>query len=460
MSDANKPALKAANDNPWYCLATLHGEQPVDSLDDERASKNRLAWNRWIATALSDKERASLVRNGFPEPQLAPFSSEEKSAFHRAFAARTGRENELPPEPTETYDFTLSHFDRYVNFSRFLFWRQAKFDLAKFSDGAEFEAATFHGPAEFYSATFSYDANFDSAIFSDRTNFKNTTFDRAHFSSATFSHDAFFISPTFGYADFSSVNFLGSADFDAGTFSGIASFSSAKFFGNADFVGGTFSAVDFSSATFSSDLSFINMKFDAITSFADTKFRASVPDFRGATMHEATEWHGAIWPKPPKDKDAAQAQVYAYERLKQEMERLKKHEDEQRFFRYELRARRELAGWGNWILNLVYWASSNYGQSVALPVIWLVALLATGGAVFYLTHPTNPVTAVLTIWHAAALSFGNIFPFVPITHELISASPVTSWSRIEKTIGVAQTLLGTPLLFLLGLALRNRFRMR
>jgi hypothetical protein len=57
-------------------------------------------------------------------------------------------------------------------------------------------------------------------------------------------------------------------------------------------------------------------------------------------MHEATEWHGVSWPKPARDKDAAQAQVYAYERLKQEMERLKKHEDEQQFFRRELRARR------------------------------------------------------------------------------------------------------------------------
>lgn len=58
-------------------------------------------------------------------------------------------------------------------------------------------------------------------------------------------------------------------------------------------------------------------------------------------MHEATEWHGATFPKPP-GKKGAQQQVYAYERLKQEMERLKKHEDELTFFRKELRARRGL----------------------------------------------------------------------------------------------------------------------
>ena len=42
----------------------------------------------------------------------------------------------------------------------------------------------------------------------------------------------------------------------------------------------------------------------------------------------------------------------------------------------------------------------------------------------------------------------------------ISANAFAGLSRTEKIIGVAQTLLGTPLLFLLGLALRNRFRMR
>jgi hypothetical protein len=30
MSDTDKPALRPANDNPWYCLATLHGELPEE----------------------------------------------------------------------------------------------------------------------------------------------------------------------------------------------------------------------------------------------------------------------------------------------------------------------------------------------------------------------------------------------------------------------------------------------
>ena len=41
MSDADKPELRPANKNPWYCLATLHGEQPVDGWHSEPA---KIAW--------------------------------------------------------------------------------------------------------------------------------------------------------------------------------------------------------------------------------------------------------------------------------------------------------------------------------------------------------------------------------------------------------------------------------
>jgi len=49
MSDKETATLKQANDNPWYCLATLYGEQPIDSYDHELAEKNRLAWGQWFA---------------------------------------------------------------------------------------------------------------------------------------------------------------------------------------------------------------------------------------------------------------------------------------------------------------------------------------------------------------------------------------------------------------------------
>jgi len=177
-------------------------------------------------------------------------------------------------------------------------------------------------------------------------------------------------------------------------------------------------------------------------------------------MHEATEWHGAIWPKPPNNRDAAQSQVYAYERLKQEMERLKKHEDEQRFFRKELRARRRLESplSAARLLNFLYEALSDYGQSIGRPVLWIVVCFAIGYFVFAGTPVFNGTH--LTRAGAVALSFANIFSFLPIKREIMTPEMIAGLSNLAQIVGVAQSLLGGILLFLLGLALRNRFRMR
>jgi len=76
MSNAEKPELKRANDNPWYCLATLYGEQAAEpsprEWNKELAARNRVAWNRWMSEALSDEQRASLAGHGFPESELVP----------------------------------------------------------------------------------------------------------------------------------------------------------------------------------------------------------------------------------------------------------------------------------------------------------------------------------------------------------------------------------------------------
>ena len=58
MSDPVNPELRLANDNPWYCLATLYGEQAEESslraYDKDLAAKNRMAWNRWMAAASNE----------------------------------------------------------------------------------------------------------------------------------------------------------------------------------------------------------------------------------------------------------------------------------------------------------------------------------------------------------------------------------------------------------------------
>src|SRR5450631_3572516 len=244
MSDADKPALRPANDNPWYCLATLHGELPEEGewarkesfgewpedhirrdLDiEEIVSKNRTAWNRWVASTMSDENRASLVKNGFPPHELAPLSPEEQSAFCQALAVRTGGEWEWPLALyPKTYDFSFTHFDRPVAFAGFLFSEQiAEFKSAKFCGRADFRSTRF-GPASFNSATFAAASSFESAAFSGYAGFHSATFaESASFKSATFSEHVFFREAQFsgsGSTSFESAKFFREADFKSAAFS-------------------------------------------------------------------------------------------------------------------------------------------------------------------------------------------------------------------------------------------------
>jgi hypothetical protein len=142
------------------------------------------------------------------------------------------------------------------------------------------------------------------------------------------------------------------------------------------------------------------------------------------------------------------------------MERLKKHEDEQFFFRKELRARRGLVSRSRaaWLLNYLYEASSNYGQSIGRPFLWLFGLFAIGSAFFAGTPVFNGTR--MPIPRAAWLSFANIFSFLPVKREIMTPDMIEGLSSAAQIVGVVQSLVGLVLIFLLGLALRSRFRMR
>lgn len=434
MNAAEKPELKPANDNPWYWLATLYGEMSgYSGQDKDIAQKNRIAWNRWFAKALSAEQRDKLLKNGFSPEELVPWTPTEEAELAIAFTTRSGRTDQSLPDPTDTtrkIDFSHTIFDRRVRLIGFVFPYYANFDSAKFSGTADFRSATFFGHADFSAAKFCGHADFNSATFSEYV----------FFESARFSGDAYF----------SSARFSGGAHFVWVTFSGDAYFNSATFSGYAYF----------QSATFSSRTIFMNSEFTANTIFAHAHFNSQVPDFRGAKLHEATEWHGVRWPAAPPGKTRAQDQVYAYERLKQEMERLKKHEDEQFFFCKELRAWRELVPFWTaaWLFNYLYAVLSDYGHSTSRPLLWLSGLFLLVFAVFGWVPEITGTS--MTIPQAASLSFASIFAIFPMPKGIMAPHVFSSLCSTAKIIVVVEAFFGTLLIFLLGVALRNQFRMR
>ncbi|MDP3555395.1 pentapeptide repeat-containing protein [Methylocystis sp.] len=333
------------------------------------------------------------------------------------------------PHPRSPVDFKNVCFSDAVDLGGFIFPRIVNFDGAEFGKNVRFNRALFADDANFLNSTFASGADFQGTKFSRAGNFRGATF--------------------YGSADFETAMFCGGAYFDG--------------------------------ATFLNDIFFQGAVFESETYFFEAKFQKSVPDFRDAKLREATEWHDATWPDPPHDADGAYWQLYTYERLKAEMERLKKHEDEQFFFAKELRARRALlwftalnkaprtAGayrkpWAfskrinagfRWLLNRSYYFFSGYGLSIGRPLVALGALLCVGAVIFATTNSLHD--GPLRPGEALELSATNLISFLPYKPDNWLTAHL---SKNAKWVRNAQSFFGLVLLFLLGLALRNRFRMK
>jgi hypothetical protein len=433
MSDTEKPApelqLMPAHDNVWYWVATLHGEQNGKSIDHDIAERNRAAWLRWFAPQKHSKLHRHLLDNGFSQNELEPFTIAERTELLTAYARRLGRDAPLSELPlSKPVNFCHTHFKYMVSFRGFLFDRPVDFSGAKFSERVVFDDATLLDLAYFIKTEFSGGAKFRKTTFSKR-------------------------------ADFGETNFLELVTFHEARFSGIANFNDVRFSKDAHFQRANFAEeARFQRAKFSKRADFINAYFGAETVFSDTTFETHVPDFLGATLHDATKWYETNWPPVPKTKNSCQSQVDAYARLKQEMERLKKHEDEQRFFRMEMLAKHGLLEpWsGKWLLDCGYKLVSDYGESVGRPLVGFALVFYFCFIVFW---AEGFIGARMSPWHALALSFSSLFAIVPSAAKIV-ADQHDELAGGLRLFAVLESFTGALLLFLLGLALRNRFRMK
>jgi uncharacterized protein YjbI with pentapeptide repeats len=507
--------------NPWYLLATLFGE--AQSINDDVHARNRTAWNRFMAAALTEEGRALLVKEGrCSAEELKPFSTEELSEVKKLFAERywqatgeartagAGTAGASPPFPNlkrDRLDFSNIEFDHPFWVKGFFFPVQtdvefgwADFSGAIFSDQADFRGATFFGRAVFLGATFSR-ASFTGATFSGRADFSGATFSgRADFRNTTFSSRAVFLVATFSdQADFSGTRFRGWVGFPVTTFSGRAVFSDVRFSRRAVFSG----------VTFGKETLFVNAKMKSPTSFEDAAFRSAPPQFFGAVLHEGTVWRRVTWPPKPRDPEVAGQFVDAYERLKLEMDRFKKREDEHHFFALELRSRRVM--YGDWqpvselrffgrtiavpplkipektitlrprklfgrsfapppftmqarTIRLsrpasglaigLYGRLSDFGRSYVRPLHGLLMTIAVGVPLFWWHFGLSG------FWQAVGHSFANTFGVLGFRKDLIDPKVIADLPGLLKLVAASQTIAGIVLLFLFGLAIRNRFRMK
>jgi hypothetical protein len=477
MSDAPQNLtpthLTPANQNPWYVLMTLYGEQNAEHVDWDLYKKNRAAWNAWACQAMEDADRAKWDRVDQPDWRGWDIEAGQVMADHKAaMMARNGAEFTYPgfPDPSAMIELSRLAFACNVAAQGMLFPGDTSFESATFSGAAFFGGATFGGGAGFFNATFGGKASFDRATFNEAAGFGDATFSgAARFTDATFGGAALFDRGTFsGEAWFDNATFSGEAWFDSATFKGPAWFDSATFGEEAWFSEATFSGpAVFSRAKFGlpgkmQSVTFANCHFAKPTTFHHATFHASYPDFTGAMLHDKTDFSfGADnWPKDSKgNAEAAKASCAT---IRHNLGKQGLPEAEHFFFRREMEFAGQIGGWWQRLPYRAFGTLSDYGHSIARPALWLVALWAVVGTVIHallqwqvawVPHPYHP-------FQAYALSAANLVSFLGFQRAYFPADFMDWLPASVRVLSALETISGVLLLFFLGLGLRTTFRLR
>jgi len=399
-------------------------------------------------------------------------------------------------------DFKYAEFgDGYINFNN-----------AHFGDGdVDFENAQFgNGQIDFHKAQFGEgDVSFYITQFGDGSvSFRETQFGYGNvsFSKAQFGNGYF----SFGNAQFGDgdVN-LSHAQFGDGYVGfyqaqfgdGTVNFHQVKFGnGNTDFSNTRFGngnvyffdarfgtgTVDFqliecqgnlllrnlhdskaitsftlSGASIDGLLSLSNNTFTCVPDLTETNIKHDIElqTLQATLPRKRLSWMG-LWAK----KAINYSDIERLRKLKQIAESNKHHDAAQRFHADEMRARRwqtkERGGFGFFgsVLDLLYSAVCNYGQSILQPVIGLVLSWGVFFAVYF-NLTKNELTAQqfpdLLVFTAT-----NSIPFIPVAktvreiayRELFDTGPL-----LFTTMSV-QAVVSFVFIFLIGLGVRNRFR--
>jgi hypothetical protein len=143
------------------------------------------------------------------------------------------------------------------------------------------------------------------------------------------------------------------------------------------------------------------------------------------------------------------------------MDRLKKHSDELDFFALEQQCRRVVDGFWKGLPIAVYGFVSDYGRSYMRPLLLLVQTVLIGAIPLLVVPLRIANTRVLQQSSAAeaiGISFANTLSI--LGKPLIEADVLLGLPNWLKAVATVQTILGIAFLFLFGLGISNRFRMK
>jgi hypothetical protein len=412
-------------------------------------------------------------------------------------------------------NFKGARFDFNATFMSAQFGNHACFIDAKFDIGAKFAEARFAEQAQFDGTRFGDDVQFTGTQFGDFASFARVKFDGdARFVGAQFGN----------WAEFTGSRFSKATWFSGVQFRNAASFYGAWFGNNAKFVGmnwedlhhtyseqglkiakawaeqhglspNTFKSISFAGARFDSQVDFSGRMFTGTTSFGRldkpitlfdydrcgnrvekklplgrTVSFGKAPLFHNCKLHQDTMFDGAIFPEPSSDPIENDIAARAYRTLKSAFSQHQATHDEQRFFRLEMAEEAQRAPqYARRLLFRLYSFFSDYGFSVSRPFVWLwlIPLLVV---VQILTNFTPSIS-----WQAEwqirydqlqfaliqALPLPALDKWSDSLRQYLFPTASGTWQGIMLTgILMLHKALSLLAVFLMGLALRNLFKMK
>ncbi|WP_420003472.1 pentapeptide repeat-containing protein [Arenibacterium sp. LLYu02] len=466
--------LRPANENPWYVLMTLYGEQEAEAIDWELHEKNRKLWNAWSVHGTPSgmkfedylREMSRALGVSVQECDMGEWGKlinaqhykEERvqDRFARVWKERNGEGSLAPeiPAASEAVDFSNTRFERLFCARKMAFSRGVTLKKSQFKKGASFErclfatgsnfAAGFHETADFAASQFWSHADFSAAEFKKGATFSDCVFEKR-------------------------VSFSGSSFREA------VSFQSTVFKGLAQFTRATFRQLNSASVTFR------DAEFCAASSFSETYFCSVYPDFSGAVLHDKTSFTARMlptsdeiakdntllgqtyWPKTTKQDPVNARDSCAT--IRHVLTKQGLPEEAHFFFRREMHFAglpSEGRSFAERLPYILFGWFSDYGYSIQRPLWWLAGVWLAGLLTFaylFALPQDYPKLAKYDDWTAMGLSFSNLFPLFGFGRVFLS-DVLMDLPRWAQFLSGTQTVLSLPLLFFLGLGLRQRFRLR
>lgn len=453
------------------------------------------AWNAWCA--VFPVKEVTTTDTGTVFKNIADFSGIDFGNYLQSSTKKLALE----------IDFRGFQFREHSNFSKAKFVTRTVFDGAKFGNYANFSGAEFKERAYFYSVTFSGTPNFSDAIFHGKSRFGGTLFsDAANFKRAKFQRDAFFGGAQFGNnADFRDAQFLSLADFIGAQFGSFARFDGAVFknrsiFRSSDWASlndlyrdmnsakawaeirgltpDGFKEISFKGVNFGGQTDFSGRIFTGPTSFSRLSndfvqnhpvIFSKAPLFHNCKLNQDISFDGAVFPAPQSDINEGDSAIRAYRTLKLAFAQQQAFREEQKFFRLELEEEEKRASKKQrWLFFLYRWISG-YGFRLDRPAL----LIFFTFVIFILVYGVLAGLSPCFSWQE----------YCRINYQLIQFSMIQSlplpgldkwgyslqeelfkkndWHSAFLTISMmlhkGVSLLGV---FLVGLALRNLFKMK